>query len=236
MSSPPASGSPAIEAPPLLAESLVHRYQAEGPPVVEIDALAVGPGEAAALTGASGSGKTTLLYLLTGIEPVRQGSVRWGGVELAGLSEGARDRWRRERVGFVFQDFHLVPGLSIGGNVLLGCYFDRLRPSPEQAARARGLLDAFEVPTSGRRVTDLSRGEQQRVAIARALLRGPSVLVADEPTASLDAKAGARVIGLLLGAARETGATFLAVTHDPALVEAVGTVHRLERGRLARVR
>jgi putative ABC transport system ATP-binding protein len=234
---PATSSAAAVEAPPLDATGLLHRYQAEGPPVVEIDALAVGPGEAAALTGASGSGKTTLLYLLTGIEPVRQGSVRWGEVELARLSEGARDRWRRERVGFVFQDFHLVPGLSIERNVLLGCYFDRLRPSPEQSTRARALLDGFEVPTKGgRRVTDLSRGEQQRVAIARALLRGPSVLVADEPTASLDAKAGARVIELLLGAARETGATFLAVTHDPALLAAVDTVHGLERGRLVRTR
>ena len=147
------------------------------------------------------------------------------------------NRWRRERVGFVFQDFHLVPGLSIERNVLLGCYFDRLRPSPEQAARARALLDAFEVPTGNRRVvTDLSRGEQQRVAIARALLRWPRFFVADEPTASLDAKAGARVVELLLGAARAAGATFLAVTHDPALIDAVGTVHRLDRGRLARVR
>lgn len=205
--------------------------------MVAVGRLAVSPGRAVALTGASGSGKTTLLYLLTGIEAVRSGAVRWGGTDLARLGEAARDRWRRERVGFVFQDFHLVPGLSIERNVLVGCYFDRLGPTAAQAARARGLLEAFAVPTGGgRRVTDLSRGEQQRVAVARALLREPRILVADEPTASLDAAAGARVVEILLGAARAGGATFLAVTHDPALVEAVDEVHGLERGRLARVR
>jgi putative ABC transport system ATP-binding protein len=185
-----------------------------------------------ALTGPSGSGKTTLAYLLTGIEPVQEGSVRWGGVELRGLSERERDRWRREHVGFVFQDFHLVPGLTIEGNVLVTCWFRQLRPTPAEQERALALLDGFGVPRAGRRVTDLSRGEQQRVAIARAMLRQPPILVADEPTASLDATAGAKVIELLLAAARESGATLLAVTHDPALIEAVDRVLRLERGRL----
>jgi putative ABC transport system ATP-binding protein len=221
---------------PLVAEGLRHAYQPGQPPVVDLDRLEVAPGAMAALTGPSGSGKTTLAYLLTGIEPVRQGAVRWGGTDLAQLPESARDAWRRRHVGFVFQDFHLVPGLSILRNVLVSCYFDQLRPDPALAERAGALLDAFAVPTAGRGVGDLSRGEQQRVAVARALLRRPPVVVADEPTASLDAASGARVIELLLEGARSAGATVLAVTHDPDLIGAVETVYRLERGRLDRVR
>jgi putative ABC transport system ATP-binding protein len=210
---------------------LIHRYGA-AEPAVAIDRIGIAPGTAVALTGPSGSGKTTLAYLLTGIEPVQEGSVRWGGVELRGLSERLRDRWRREHVGFVFQDFHLVPGLTIEGNVLVTCWFRQLRPTPAEHERALALLDGFGVPRAGRGVTDLSRGEQQWVAIARAMLRQPPILVADEPTASLDTAAGAKVIELLLAAARESGATLLAVTHDPALIEAVDQVLRLERGRL----
>ena len=162
--------------------------------------------------------------------------MRWGETDLARLGEGARDAWRRRNVGFVFQDFHLVPGLSILNNVLVSCYFDGLRPDPAVAERAAALLDAFAVPTARRRVVDLSRGEQQRVAVARALLRRPPVVVADEPTASLDAATGEQVIELLVQGAREVGATLLAVTHDAALIAAVDAVHHLEHGRLDRVR
>ena len=221
---------------PLVAEELRHAYQPGQPPVVDLDRLEIAPGATVALTGPSGSGKTTLAYLLTGIEPVRQGTVRWGGTDLARLGEGARDAWRRRHVGFVFQDFHLVPGLSILNNVLVSCYFDGLRPDPALAGRAAALLDAFAVPTARRRVGDLSRGEQQRVAVARALLRRPPVVVADEPTASLDAASGGRVVELLAQGVREVGATLLAVTHDPALIAAVDAVHHLEHGRLDRVR
>ncbi len=220
----------------LVAQGLRHAYQPDQPPVVDLDRLVVEPGTTVALTGPSGSGKTTLAYLLTGIEPVRAGSVRWGGTDLARLGEGQRDAWRRRHVGFVFQDFHLVPGLSIAGNVLVSCCFDGLRPDPALVARAGELLDAFAVPTAGRRLGDLSRGEQQRVALARALLRRPPILVADEPTASLDAGSGARVIELLLQAVRGCGATLLAVTHDPALIAAMEVVHHLEHGRLERRR
>jgi putative ABC transport system ATP-binding protein len=174
--------------------------------------------------------------LLTGIERVQEGVVRWGGIDLAGLTERDRDAWRLEHVGLVFQDFHLVPGLSILANVLVTGWFDRWRPEPALVARAQALLDGFSVPTAGREVTDLSRGEQQRVAIARALLREPVIVVADEPTASLDATGGALVIELLLARVRATGATILAVTHDPALIEACAVELHLEHGRLDRRR
>lgn len=238
MSDRPAVGSdrPAAGGLGLVARGLSHRYQPSLPPVVELGELVLTPGSSVALTGPSGSGKTTLAYLLTGIEPVRQGSVRWGETDLAALSERRRDAWRRRQVGFVFQDFHLVPGLSIRENVLVSARFERWRIPPALAERADELLDAAGVPTAGRKVQDLSRGEQQRVALARALLRRPPLLVADEPTASLDAASGATVVELLLEGARSVGATLLAVTHDPALIEAMGEVHRLEHGHLARLR
>lgn len=223
-------------AQPLKVDSLRHAYQPDLPPVVEIDRLEIAAGRRLALTGPSGSGKTTLAYLLTGIEPVRQGRIRWGDVELSRLGEGARDAWRRRHVGFVFQDFHLVPGLSILDNVLVSCWFDHWRAPPDLVARAEALLERFEVPSAGRRVVDLSRGEQQRVAIARALLREPPLLVADEPTASLDAESGAAVVACLIEGARTTGATLIAVTHDPALIAAVDGVQRLAHGRLEQVR
>lgn len=216
---------------PLRASNLVHRFPGQ-PPVLDIEQLEIAPGSSVALTGPSGSGKTTLLYLLTGIETVQQGSVRWGEHELSRMPEPRRDSWRRQHVGFVFQDFQLVPGLSIEANVLVTCYFDRLRPSERARQRCAELLESFKVPIRNRRVTDLSRGEQQRVAIARALLHEPPLIVADEPTASLDAAAGRLVIDLLLEAAHGMGSTFLAVTHDPALTEALDVAMGLDHGRL----
>jgi putative ABC transport system ATP-binding protein len=208
---------------PLHATGIRHAYQQGLPPAVVLDDFVVPPGTTVALTGPSGSGKTTLAYLLSGIELVREGSVRWGTTDLATLPEAARDAWRRQHAGFVFQDFHLIPGLSILGNVLVTCWFDHWRADPVMTERAGELLDRFGVPSSGWQVQKLSRGEQQRVAISRALLRSPAILIADEPTASLDAKSGGAVIEILLDQARQTAATLLVVTHDPELIAAVDT-------------
>jgi len=220
----------------LAVGGLRHLYPGQPRPVVDIGAWAVAAGRKVAVSGPSGSGKTTLLYLLTGIEPVRAGHVRWGGQDLAGLPEWRRDAWRRRHTGFVFQDFHLLPGLAPLANVLATCWFDAFRPTPAQRARAHALLDETGAPAARRDVTSLSRGEQQRVAIARALLHEPELLVCDEPTASLDAATGRGVIDLLTSAAARRGATLLVVTHDPALVEAMDEAHRLEHGRLEQVR
>src|SRR5262249_36208478 len=146
----------------------------------------------------------------------RVGRVCWDGLDLLALGEAARDRWRRRSVGLVFQQFHLFSSLSPLENVLLPARFCGFRVEAAVRRRARALLNRVEVRATGE-TASLSRGELQRVALARALLFEPPILLADEPTASLDAEAAARVAGLIFSACRETGATLLLVTHDAAL-------------------
>ena len=204
--------------------------------VLDIAALSVEAGDLVGVTGPSGSGKTSLLYALTGIESVERGSVVWGEVDLAHLGEAARDRWRRRHVGLVFQDFHLIPGLSVEDNVLVSAFFARARVPGALRARAGSLLQRVGAPTARRGVETLSRGEQQRVALARALLHDPPILVADEPTASLDRMTGQAAIGLLLDRVADGARTLIAVTHDPAFLERLPTIYWLQDGRLERRR
>ena len=173
-------------------------------------------GAALGIAGPSGAGKTSLLHALAGIERPAQGTVRWGDDALWAMPDAARDRWRRERLGLVFQDMRLLDGLSARDNVTLPMLFDHRRVPTALQDRAAALLDRLRVPN--RAVSVMSRGERQRVAIARALLRRPHVLLADEPTASLDAATASQVGGLLVAEAAAIGATLLIATHDPALL------------------
>ncbi len=212
----------------LSLRDLEHGFGADSPPVLTLAALDLGPG-LTVLSGPSGSGKTTLLYLLAGLMVPRRGVIAWGGSDLARLGEGARDRWRRQNAGFIFQDFHLIPELSPLDNVLVPAWFTAfsaagLRP------RARDLLARFGVPDRAR-TNLLSRGEQQRVALARAMLLAPKVIFADEPTASLDAVAGREVGHSLCALARDQGCTVIAASHDPALIALADRHLHLERGR-----
>jgi len=200
--------------------------------VLDIDRMEIEPGAVVGITGPSGSGKTSLLYALTGIEKPDRGSIRWGDTDITRLSERARDGWRRDNVGFVFQDFHLIPGMSPLMNVLLPRTFDGLFIGPAMRRRAHELLELVRAPSSRTSVALLSRGEQQRVGIARALLNRPGLIAADEPTASLDADNGRIVIDLLLGQAQATGATLVIVTHDPALLARLQRVYHLRGGKL----
>lgn len=218
--------------PALTVRDLELRYEPAAPPVVDLPALHVAAGTQLAITGASGAGKTSLAYLLCGIERPSAGGVTWGEVALDQLGETARDRWRRRQVGLVFQDFHLVPQLSLEDNVLVSCYFERLRPSQAERERARAELAAMGVPAARRDIRALSRGEQQRVALARALWHRPPILIADEPTASLDRATGAVIVELLIDAARAAGSTLIVVTHDQLLIERMARVLTLGAGRL----
>ncbi|MGI6245499.1 MAG: ABC transporter ATP-binding protein [Pseudochelatococcus sp.] len=201
-------------------------------PVLDIAKLEIAPGENVVVTGPSGSGKTTLINVITGLEKPDRGIVRWGDTDLARLSESQRDAWRATHVGLVMQEFHLFPGLSAIENVLLPVRFRVLSVPAALRQRAAALLERVGLKRHGQRIETMSRGEMQRVAVARALLGKPAVLVADEPTASLDVASGAVVGDLLTELAAEEKATLIAVTHDPRLAARLPRRLRLVAGRI----
>lgn len=210
---------------------LEMRFPSLDAPALAIERLHLPAGGRMAVTGASGSGKSTLVNAITGLDAVTTGQVRWGDTEITGLTSGRRDAFRARNIGLVMQDFHLFPGLSAFDNVVLPIRLSRPLKR-EEAERAHALLDATGIARPGQRVETLSRGEMQRVAVARALLARPGVLVADEPTASLDRHTGDEVSELLVRLSEDHGATLVVVTHDPALVERLDRRVHLSSGRI----
>lgn len=189
--------------------------------VLRLDTLTLNKGETCAVIGPSGCGKTTLLHLIAGLLQPAQGSVAVCGQRLDALDASACDRFRGHHLGIVFQRLHLLPALDVLENLLLAQRLARVSPDAKDARR---LLDALGVGAFARaRPAQLSQGQAQRVAIARALVHRPVLLLADEPTSSLDDDNAERAIGLLQEQARAVGAALLVVTHD-----------RRIRGRLAR--
>jgi putative ABC transport system ATP-binding protein len=196
----------------------------------EID-LAVTRGEAVAVVGASGSGKSTLLAILAGLDTPSSGTVELDGADVFALDEDRRAELRGRTLGFVFQSFQLLPALSALENVMLPL---ELSNHPEAEQLAKDILARVGL---GERLhhypKHLSGGEQQRVALARAFVVRPKVLLADEPTGSLDAASGAGVIELLFGMNREYGTTLVLVTHDEGLAARCGRIVRLVAGKIA---
>ncbi|MCX5408811.1 ABC transporter ATP-binding protein [Streptomyces sp. NBC_00335] len=205
-----------------------------GPPVLAGISLRVREGEALAVLGPSGSGKSTLLNLIAGLDRPGEGSVSVEGVRVDGLTETASAKYRRSRIGMVFQFFNLLDDLTVLDNVLLPAQLSGM-PRTESAARAAELLAHLGIDRHARAFPGrLSGGERQRVAVARALMNRPALLLADEPTGALDSASGADVRDLLreLNAA---GQTIVLVTHDLALAEACATrTIELVDGRIAR--
>ena len=194
--------------------------------------LAVGDNATVSISGSSGSGKTTLLGLVAGLDTPSAGEVLLFGHALGPLSEDARARLRRGRVGFVFQSFHLLPNLTAQENVALALEVGE--PSADIDARAAEALD--RVGLAGRRrhlPSQLSGGEQQRVALARAMVVRPRLLLADEPTGNLDHATRERVAALLFELRAEHGCTLILVTHDDELAARCDRHYRLESGRLS---
>jgi putative ABC transport system ATP-binding protein len=183
-----------------------------------------------AVVGPSGSGKSTLLGLLAGLDRPTTGSIRFDGTSLTELGEDALARLRREKIGVVFQSFHLIPTLTAVENVKIPL---ELRGDPDADREALRLLGA--VGLSDRKdhyPVQLSGGEQQRVAIARAFIGRPALLLADEPTGNLDTANGQRIIELLLRLHRDQGSTFILVTHDPTLAVHADRILTLRDGRI----
>jgi putative ABC transport system ATP-binding protein len=193
--------------------------------------LAVTPGEAVAVVGASGSGKSTLLALLAGLDTPSTGRVTLDGVDLFALDEDRRAELRGRLLGFVFQSFQLLPALTALENVMLPL---ELAAADDAEAKARAMLARVGLAERLQHYPKhLSGGEQQRVALARAFVVRPKILLADEPTGSLDAESGAGVISLLFELNREYGTTLVLVTHDEALAARCSRVVRLVAGRIA---
>jgi putative ABC transport system ATP-binding protein len=199
--------------------------------VADLD-LEVGRGEFLVVAGPSGSGKTTLLQLLGALDRPTQGQVVFEGRDLSSIANGELSRLRLQTIGFVFQQFNLIPTLTAAQNVEVALAPRKL-DGGRRREEARGLLESVGL---GRRAdhlpSQLSGGEQQRVAIARALANGPRVLLADEPTGNLDSTTGEEIVDLLRALSRDKGQTVVLITHNAEIASRAARVVRLRDGRL----
>jgi len=193
-------------------------------------ALTIGKGEAVGIVGASGSGKSTLLMIMAGLERPDRGEVEIDGVKLGELNEDALARFRGQRIGIVFQSFHLIPTMTALENVAAPLELSGAR---DANARARAELKQVGLGDRlGHYPAQLSGGEQQRVALARALAPRPSLMIADEPTGNLDETTGRAIIDLMFELPARLGATLALVTHDSALASRCDRVIRMRSGRI----
>jgi putative ABC transport system ATP-binding protein len=184
-----------------------------------------------AIAGPSGSGKSTLLGLIAGLDKPTSGSIKLDGVEITSMPESQMARFRREKIGYIFQFFHLIPTLTALENVAVPLELNR---DPHARARAAELLATVGLQDRlSHYPVQLSGGEQQRVAVARAFACRPPILLADEPTGNLDSTAGRQIIDLLLGLNRDHGSTLVLVTHDPDLAAHAERIVTLRDGRIA---
>jgi putative ABC transport system ATP-binding protein len=217
----PAMTVPAMTVPVLEARDLTFRWPRSTRNCLDITALRVEPGEALFLRGPSGSGKSTLLALIAGVLTPRAGRLKLLGHELSECAGRQRDRLRADHVGFIFQQFNLLPYRSALDNVLLSCEFSRRRAARagEPRERARELLQRMGLGAEliARRASELSVGQQQRVAAARALIGHPDLVIADEPTSALDDAHRDAFMAILREVCAESGSALLFVSHDTRL-------------------
>ena len=196
-------------------QHLSKRYTIDTLPFLALDdvSLSIQAGESVAIMGKSGAGKTTLMNIIGCLDTFDGGSYRLDGVDVSALSDEKLAYLRNEKIGFVMQDFALLPHKSVLFNVMLPMYFDQT-PRREMASKARAMLEKLGLlEQQKKRVNQLSGGQKQRVAIARALVKSPALLLADEPTGALDSQTGKEIMQLLLERNRE-GITLILVTHD----------------------
>jgi putative ABC transport system ATP-binding protein len=225
VNAPASHASPSGEAAVELSD-LRFAWSESAPPVVEIESLRIARGEKVFIRGPSGSGKSTLLALLGGVVVPQRGTVRVLGSSLGALGGAARDALRADHIGFIFQMFNLIPYLSVIENVCLPCGFSErrrsnaMRESASVKAEATRLLEHLNMASAdvlNRPVTELSVGQQQRIAAARALIGAPGLVIADEPTSSLDADRRMAFLDLLFEECERERTTLIFVSHDAGL-------------------
>ena len=218
----------------LNVQQVQKSYPTVGEPLVvlrEVD-LNLAPGQSAAIIGPSGSGKSTLLQILGALDEPDSGTVTINGLDPFSMDEKGRATFRNRTIGFVFQDHHLLPQLSVLENVLVPVLATS-RPNDADYDHARGLIDAVGLSD---RIThlpgELSGGERERVAIARAMVMRPTLILADEPTGNLDSRTAVEITELLLRLQSEQEAVLVTVTHSQTLADAMGVRFELREGRL----
>jgi putative ABC transport system ATP-binding protein len=216
---------------------LVKHYRTESEVIRAVDgvSLTVASGEIVAIYGPSGSGKTTLLLLAAALLTPDSGHVFAGGCNISELNENGASKYRRDQVGFVFQSFHLINSASVRDNAALKLLLDGVSPSSARRRVEPWLVRLGLGERLGAIPSQLSAGERQRVAIARALSNAPDLLLADEPTGSLDAERGQEVFSILREMARERDLPVLIATHDPQAIEWVDRAYQLRDGRLTQL-
>ncbi|GGI08388.1 ABC transporter ATP-binding protein [Egicoccus halophilus] len=219
--------------PAVRARGLTKVYGSGDAAVVALDDvdLDLARGAFTAIMGPSGSGKSTLMHLLAGLDTATAGQALLGDLDLTTLDDEALTRLRRDRVGFVFQSFNLLPMFTAEQNIVLPLQLAGTRPDPQWLATLVGTLGLGD--RLAHRPGELSGGQRQRVAIARALVTKPDVVFADEPTGNLDSRAGAEVLSFLRRSVRELGRTVIMVTHDPAAAAYADRVVLFADGRVA---
>lgn len=216
----------------LLDVSRSHRMGSKAITVLDQANLIVSPGEAVAIIGPSGAGKSTLLSLIAGLDRPTSGRVSVGGIDLTAAKPQQLAQFRFERVGFIFQQYHLIPTLTAIENVVLPCAPWRTEyPPRKRAAELLGLVGLDD--RQHHLPAQLSGGEQQRVSIARALINHPSILLADEPTGNLDEESAAEVMRLIRSLAEQFQMTLVVVTHDQELARTSDRVILLKNGKLS---
>lgn len=211
----------------------VKKYYGKGEALVKaldgVD-LDIERGKFTAIIGTSGSGKSTLLNMLGGLDTPTEGSIRIGKVELSKLTSEQATIFRRQQIGFIFQNYNLVPTLNVWENIILPISLDGQKPDKKfimEVVKLLGLEKKLEsLPNN------LSGGQQQRVAIARALASKPSIILADEPTGNLDSKTSDDVIGLLKMTSREFNQTIVMITHNPEIAQMADRMIRIEDGKI----
>ena len=214
------------------AENLTKIYGAGDTRVVALDAISVSiiAGQFTAVMGPSGSGKSTLMHCLAGLDSITSGSVFLGDQEISSLSDAALTKVRRDKIGFIFQAFNLVPTLNAAENITLPMDIAGRKPDQQWLDQ---VIDTVELRDRLKhKPTELSGGQQQRVAVARALASRPQVMFADEPTGNLDSRSGQEVLGFLRRSVDDFGQTIVMVTHDPSAASYADRVLFLADGRI----